>query len=79
MGPPPSEIIPRLARRLVKHPLCWLAYRPTNFSLPNAILLRKLRKMELHKRSWRYFVYAIGELVLIVWWDPPALAGADVE
>jgi len=29
-------------------------------------LLRKLRKMELHKRSWRYFVYAVGEIMLIM-------------
>ena len=29
-------------------------------------LLRQLRRLELHKRSGRYFIYAIGETVLIV-------------
>ena len=29
-------------------------------------ILRQLRRLELHKRSGRYFVYAIGEVILVV-------------
>ncbi len=29
-------------------------------------ILRQLRRLELHKRSGRYFLYAFGEIVLIV-------------
>jgi hypothetical protein len=29
-------------------------------------LFRQLRRLELHKRSSRYFFYAIGEIVLVV-------------
>ena len=29
-------------------------------------ILRNLRRLELHKRSGRYFLYAIGEIVLVV-------------